>query len=160
MTSNIGAEILLNSLTPGGELMGSGQDQVMAELKLRLRPEFLNRLDDIVVFNPLTRENLRLIAKYQMKDLKATLAEQQIGISVSASALDTIIEDAWDPQYGARPLRRHIEKTFGTELSRRLIAQEIGAGQFVTISADGGNFTYEISSQIPEANDEAAEKVS
>ena len=148
LTSNIGADILLNNLSPGGELMGNAKEQVEAELRHHLRPEFINRLDDIVVFNPLTRENLRHIAKAQVARLCAPLAEKEISVEVDDRALDLLLEQAWDPHFGARPLRRHVEKTLGTELSKQLLQQGLQAGQLVEISMQHDQFSYEIKQKV------------
>jgi ATP-dependent Clp protease ATP-binding subunit ClpB len=124
MTSNMGAEHLLDGVTAGGDLKEGVRDQVLATVKRHFRPEFLNRLDDIVVFHPLSRENLRHIVRLQFHDLETRLKEHDLQLKVTDAALDQLITDGFDPHYGARPLRRAIEQRIATPLAHLLLASD------------------------------------
>eukprot|EP01105_Mastigella_eilhardi_P018403 TRINITY_DN4256_c0_g2_i1.p1 TRINITY_DN4256_c0_g2~~TRINITY_DN4256_c0_g2_i1.p1 ORF type:complete len:870 (-),score=276.77 TRINITY_DN4256_c0_g2_i1:2303-4912(-) len=136
MTSNIASDILLNSIRSDGSLAPTAREMVMNVVRGHFKPEFLNRLDDIVVFNPLTHANLRSIIVLMVDQLTARLTEQNIKLSISREATDMVIKLAYDPTYGARPLRRFLEKHIVTELSRMLISGEMKEGTTVTVCAD------------------------
>ncbi|XP_058095182.1 chaperone protein ClpB1 [Magnolia sinica] len=137
MTSNLGAEYLLDGLM-GKCSMEIAQERVMQEVKRHFRPELLNRLDEIVVFDPLSHEQLRKVARLQMKDVAARLAERGIALAVSDAALDIVLAESYDPVYGARPIRRWLEKKVVTELSKMLIRNEIDENSTVYIDAAPG----------------------
>ncbi|MCO5557431.1 hypothetical protein L7F22_010995 [Adiantum nelumboides] len=124
LTSNLGAEHLLAGLV-GQQTMQVAKDNVMMEVRRHFRPELLNRLDEIVVFEPLSLEQLRKVARLQMKDVALRLAERGVRLSVTDAALDLVLSEAYDPVYGARPLRRWLERRVVTQLSRMLINDEI-----------------------------------
>ncbi|XP_050224817.1 chaperone protein ClpB1 [Mercurialis annua] len=134
MTSNLGAEHLLSGLT-GKTSMQAARERVMLEVKKHFRPELLNRLDEIVVFDPLSHDQLRKVARLQMKDVALRLAERGIALAVTDAALDYILSESYDPVYGARPIRRWLEKKVVTELSRMLIREEIDENTTVYIDA-------------------------
>lgn len=144
MTSNLGAEHLLAGITAGGELKPEAKTQVLETIKRHFRPEFLNRLDDIVVFSPLTREDLRRIVDLQVAKLGERLAEREVVLELSAAGCDHILKEAWDPAYGARPLRRYLEKKLGTELSKLLIAGRLPERSTVEITAAGGELKLDV----------------
>ncbi|XP_068664679.1 chaperone protein ClpB1 [Aristolochia californica] len=137
MTSNLGAEYLLAGLS-GKSSLQSAQDRVMQEVRKHFRPELLNRLDEIVVFDPLSHDQLRRIARLQMKDVAARLAERGVALAVSDAALDIVLEEAYDPVYGARPIRRWLEKKVVTQLSKMLLKGEIDENCTVYIDAAPG----------------------
>ncbi|PIA47891.1 hypothetical protein AQUCO_01400469v1 [Aquilegia coerulea] len=142
MTSNLGAEHLLAGLV-GKCSMQSARDQVMQEVKRHFRPELLNRLDEIVVFDPLSHDQLKKVARLQMKDVAKRLAERGIALAVSDSALEVVLANSYDPVYGARPIRRWLEKKVVTELSKMLIKEEIDENSTVYIDASSeGELTY------------------
>ncbi|KAG0459556.1 hypothetical protein HPP92_022684 [Vanilla planifolia] len=138
MTSNLGAEHLLTGLV-GKSSMSNSRDRVMEEVRRHFRPELLNRLDEIVVFDPLSHEQLRKVARLQMKDVALRLAERGVALAVTDAALDVVLSEAYDPIYGARPIRRWLEKRVVTELSRMLIREEIDENSTVYIDAAPGN---------------------
>jgi len=142
MTSNLGAEHLLEGITAGGELTSDARSKVMDTVKRHFRPEFLNRLDDIVVFSPLTREDLRKIVRLQLRHLEARLGDRDIELAVADPAIDHIIAEAWDPVYGARPLRRYLERHIATEISRALVAGDLGDHRRVVIDAGDDGLVY------------------
>ncbi|KAM3332172.1 hypothetical protein ACQJBY_027783 [Aegilops geniculata] len=133
MTSNLGAEHLLAGMV--GNSMKVARDLVMQEVRRHFRPELLNRLDEIVIFDPLSHEQLRKVARLQMKDVAVRLAERGVALAVTDAALDVILSLSYDPVYGARPIRRWIEKRIVTELSKMLIREEIDENSTVFIDA-------------------------
>ncbi|KAF5193714.1 Chaperone protein clpb [Thalictrum thalictroides] len=144
MTSNLGAEHLLAGLV-GKCSMQSARDQVMQEVKRHFKPELLNRLDEIVVFDPLSHDQLKKVARLQMKDVAKRLAERGIALAVSDSALEVVLANSYDPVYGARPIRRWLEKKVVTELSKMLIKEEIDENSTVYIDASSkGALTYRV----------------
>ncbi|TYI35660.1 hypothetical protein ES332_A03G091000v1 [Gossypium tomentosum] len=137
MTSNLGAEHLLSGLS-GKCTMHVARDRVMQEVRRHFRPEFLNRLDEIAVFDPLSHDQLRKVARLQMMDVTSRLGERGIALAVEDSALDYILAESCDPVYGARPIRRWLEKKVVTELSRMLVKEEIDENSTVYIDALNG----------------------
>ncbi|CAL5198394.1 unnamed protein product [Lathyrus oleraceus] len=145
MTSNLGAEHLLSGLS-GKCTMQAAHDRVMQEVRRHFRPELLNRLDEVVVFDPLSHEQLRKVARLQMKDVASRLAEKGIALAVTDAALDLVLAESYDPVYGARPIRRWLEKKVVTELSRMLIREEIDENTTVYIDAGpkGSDLAYRV----------------
>ncbi|XP_031119923.1 chaperone protein ClpB1 [Ipomoea triloba] len=144
MTSNLGAEYLLRGLV-GKCSMESAREKVMQEVRKHFKPELLNRLDEIVVFDPLSHEQLRKVCRLQLKDVAARLAERGIALGVSEAALDVILAQSYDPVYGARPIRRWLEKKVVTELSKMLVKEEIDENSTVYIDAGAdGELRYEV----------------
>lgn len=138
LTSNLGSEYLLSGIRADGSIDDSAKAQVDALLRRSFRPEFLNRLDEIVFYKPLTKENVTKIIDLQIDKLNARLAEQQIHCELTKAAKSAIVEAAYDPQYGARPLRRYVQHTVETMLSKRLLRGEILPGSTVTVDAVDG----------------------
>ncbi|KAH9778106.1 Chaperone protein ClpB1 [Citrus sinensis] len=145
MTSNLGAEHLLSGMM-GKVTMQVARDQVLQEVRKHFRPELLNRLDEIVVFDPLSHEQLRKVARLQMKDVAIRLAERGVALAVTDAALDIVLAESYDPIYGARPIRRWLEKKVVTELSRMLVREEIDENSTVNIDASpkGDNLVYRV----------------
>jgi ATP-dependent Clp protease ATP-binding subunit ClpB len=139
MTSNIGSEFLLEGISDQGEIREGARDRVLRELRASFRPEFLNRVDDIVLFKPLSREELKAIIDLQTADLRKRLADRRIELQVTDAARDFIAAAAYDPVYGARPLKRYLQHQLETRLGRSLVAGEIRDGATVTVDvAEGG----------------------
>ena len=136
MTSNIGSPYLLEGVSAQGTITESARQQVMQELRRAFRPEFLNRVDDIVLFKPLTREEIKHIIVLLTAELRKRLASRHIGLELSPAACDFIVSAAYDPVYGARPLKRYLQHQLETKLGRAIIAGEIGDGDQLTIDAD------------------------
>ncbi|KAI7986165.1 Chaperone protein ClpB1 [Camellia lanceoleosa] len=132
MTSNLGAEYLLKGLM-GKCTMESAREMVMQEVRKHFKPELLNRLDELVVFDPLSHDQLRKVARLQLKDVAKRLAERGIALGVTEGALDVILAESYDPVYGARPIRRWLEKRVVTELSKMLVKEEIDENSTVYI---------------------------
>ena len=138
LTSNLGSEYLLSGINADGSIEESAKQQVEALLRRSFRPEFLNRLDEIVFYKPLTKENVTKIIDLQIAKLNDRLAEQQIRCELTDGAKTAIVDAAYDPQYGARPLRRYVQHTVETMLSKKLLRGDILPGQTVTVDAENG----------------------
>jgi len=139
LTSNLGSEYLLGGIRDDGTIDPAAKEQVEALLRRSFRPEFLNRLDEIVFYKPLTRENVTKIIDLQIAKLNSRLEQQQITCVLTDAAKALIVEESYDPQYGARPLRRYVQHTVETMLSKRLLAGAILPGQAVTVDAEAGD---------------------
>lgn len=137
MTSNIGASALLEGMQADGTISEDASSLVMNMLKGSFRPEFLNRLDEIIMFKPLTEENMASIAKLVIKELSDRLSDREVSLSVTDEALMYIAHNGYEPQYGARPLKRYIQKTVETKVARLLLSDTIQAGDTIEIALEG-----------------------
>ena len=142
MTSNIGSQYMLEGITPEGDFRSGVREQVMAELRRGFRPEFLNRVDETVLFKPLLPEQIKMIVGLQVESLKKRLAERKIDLVLSDEAVNFIAEAAYDPVYGARPLKRYVAMHLETPLARKIIGGELSDGQSVTVGASGDGLTF------------------
>ena len=141
MTSNIGSQYLLDGISEDGSIRQEAQDRVNADLRAHFRPEFLNRLDEIIMFRPLTKDNIGFIIDLQVNDLNRRLAAQELRIELSPAAKGHIMENGYDPVYGARPLKRYLQKYVET-LSAKLILQgNIHEGDTILIDLCDGELT-------------------
>ena len=138
LTSNLGSEYLLDGVNADGTIDENAKAQVQALLRRSFRPEFLNRLDEIVFYKPLTKANVTKIIDLQIDKLNQRLEDQQIRVELTPAAKDAIVDASYDPQYGARPLRRYLQHTVETMLSKRLLRGDITPGQTVTVDAKNG----------------------
>jgi len=141
MTSNIGSPHLLDGVDADGAISETARSQVMRELRAGFRPEFLNRVDDIVLFKPLSREEIKAIIDLLVAQLCGRLAERHIALQLTDAARDLIASEAYDPVYGARPLKRYLQHQLETRIGRALIAGEVGEGATVTVDAQNGGLT-------------------
>ena len=137
LTSNLGSQYLLDGIGPDGSITQEAKDQVNALLKKSFRPEFLNRLDEIVFYKPLTRENITSIIDLQMKDLNRRLADKQLSCELTPEAKHFIIDAAYDPLYGARPLRRYLQHTVETLIARKILTGDMPTGSVLEITVAG-----------------------
>ncbi|MCQ2498403.1 MAG: ATP-dependent chaperone ClpB [Lachnospiraceae bacterium] len=133
MTSNLGAPILLDGITEEGKISEQAESLVMEELQSSFRPEFLNRLDEIVMFKPLDKDNISGIITLIIKDLNKRLKERELKIEISEEAQKYIVENAYDPQYGARPLKRYIQKHVETLSAKLILSGEVDEGDVILI---------------------------
>src|SRR5712675_657544 len=140
MTSNLGAEYLVNQ--PEGQDTEAVRDQVMAEVRHAFRPEFLNRVDEIILFHRLKRDNMGSIVDIQMKRLAKLLEERKITIALDAKARDWLADKGYDPAYGARPLKRAIQKAVQDPLAELILSGKVKDGEHVAISADKKGITF------------------
>ncbi|MCI9419913.1 MAG: ATP-dependent chaperone ClpB [Eubacterium sp.] len=136
MTSNLGAEFLLEGIEEDGSIRPEAEDLVMEKLRVSFKPEFLNRLDEIIMFKPLTRENIRGIIDLLVADLNRRLSERELSVELTDGAKETIVEHAYEPAYGARPLKRYIQKHVETLLAKKILADELHAGDTFVIDTD------------------------
>jgi ATP-dependent Clp protease ATP-binding subunit ClpB len=137
MTSNIGSPYLLDGLLPSGDIAAEARDMVMAELRSHFRPEFLNRIDEIILFKPLTLPEIEQIVDLMFTDLRSRLGDRRINLDITEDAKRFIAEQGFDPVYGARPLRRFISREVETRLGRALLGGEIQDGATARIDYDG-----------------------
>ena len=138
MTSNIGSQFLMEGVNDRGEIKESARDAVMRELRTAFRPEFLNRVDDIVLFKPLTLAEIEKIVDLQVEDLRRRLKDRDIKLELSDPARALIAKTGYDPVYGARPLKRYIQRELETRLGREIIGGQIADGATVTVGAKDG----------------------
>jgi ATP-dependent Clp protease ATP-binding subunit ClpB len=141
MTSNVGSEYLLDGATSAGEIKPDARDRVLAQLQAQFRPEFLNRLDDIVLFKPLTEPEIERIVDLMFGDLRARLAEQQMTLEVTEEARRHMARQGFDPVYGARPLRRFIAREVETRIGRALLAGDAREGAVIRVGYAEGDLT-------------------
>ena len=137
MTSNIGSEYLLNGINTAGDIEAAAEAQVMGELRAHFRPEFLNRLDEIIMFKPLSKSDIHSIIEILMKNLNHRLVNKEISIELDDSAKDYIIEQGYDPVYGARPLKRFLQKHVETLAGKLILADAVLPGDVIEIHYDG-----------------------
>lgn len=143
LTSNLGSSAILEGINGDGEISAEAKNEVNALLRKSFRPEFLNRLDEIVFYRPLTREEIGGIVDLQLKALSARLSEKQLTLNVTPEAKDYIIRCGYDPNYGARPLKRFIQHSVETAIARSIIANSFKAGDTVTVAYDGQGIKVE-----------------
>ena len=141
MTSNIGSSYLLEGIQENGEINPANEALVMNDLRNHFRPEFLNRLDEIIMFRPLTKDNIGNIVTLMMADLNRRLADQDITLELTDAAKDYIIEGGYDPTYGARPLKRFLQKNVETLAARMILSGDIGAEDTILIDVSDGRLT-------------------
>ena len=143
LTSNLGSQYLLDGIDETGEISQQARDQVNELLKRSFRPEFLNRLDEIVFYKPLTKENVTHIIDLMAADINRRLEDKQLTVELTPAAKDYIIESAYDPIYGARPLRRFLQHTVETLVSKKIIADQVEPGSRITVDCRGGELTVD-----------------
>ena len=143
LTSNLGSQFLLDGIQPDGEISQQARDQVNELLKRSFRPEFLNRLDEIVFYKPLTKDNVTHIIDLMVDELNRRLEDKQLTVRLTDQAKAHIIDEAYDPVYGARPLRRYLQHTVETLISRKIIADQVNPGQVLTVDCKDGQLTVE-----------------
>jgi ATP-dependent Clp protease ATP-binding subunit ClpB len=143
MTSNIGSQYLLEGITPSGEIKPEAREMVTGELRRHFRPEFLNRVDDVVLFKPLTLAEIERVVDLMLGDVRRRLADRNMTLEVSQTAMEFIAEQGFDPVYGARPLRRFISHELETRIGRALIGGEVLDGATINIDVSEGDLTVE-----------------
>ena len=150
LTSNLGSDIILDGITPDGEISDAARAQVNELLKRSFRPEFLNRLDEIIFYKPLTRDNVREIVGLKLKEMSDRLKEKRVHVVVTDAAVERIIEQSFDPAYGARPINRFIQSHIETLIARKLIAEDVAPDSTITVGLDAdGVFTASVSAIVP-----------
>jgi len=144
LTSNIGSPHLLEGISPDGEILETTRQKVLGELRTAFRPEFLNRIDDTVLFKPLSETELIKIVELQVVDIRKRLEEQHIDLVLTDEAAAMIAHNAYEPAYGARPLKRYLQRQLETRLARALIAGEVTEGSRVKLVAHKDGLKLEL----------------
>ena len=140
MTSNIGSPYLLEGIDENGEIKPEAQEQVMNDLRGHFRPEFLNRLDEIILFKPLTKDNIGGIVDLMVKELSNRLADQELSLELTDAARTQVIENGYDPVYGARPLKRYLQNYVETLAAKKILSGDVHAGDTLVLDVKDGAF--------------------
>ena len=138
LTSNIGSSYLLEGIDENGQITEEARERAMNDLRAGFRPEFLNRLDEIVMFKPLSHDNIAGIMKILMDDLNLRLKDKELQVTLTAPASDYIVENAYDPAFGARPLKRYLQKNVETLLARKILEGSVHSGDILEIDVQDG----------------------
>jgi ATP-dependent Clp protease ATP-binding subunit ClpB len=147
MTSNIGSHFIAETAIRGEAMTEGVKREVMDALRAHFRPEFINRVDDIIIFHALTREQMRTIIDIQLRSLVKRLEDRKMHIELSEAAKDLIIEEGYDPTYGARPLKRTIQRRILDPLALRVLQGDFREGDRVRIDVKGGDIAFEKAEQ-------------
>ena len=141
MTSNIGSPYLLDGIDEKGDIKPEAQEQVMNDLRGHFRPEFLNRLDEIIMFKPLTKDNVGKIVDLMVKELSDRLADQELSLELTDAAKQMVVDNGYDPVYGARPLKRYLQNYVETLTAKKILSGDVHAGDTIVLDAKAGEFT-------------------
>ena len=141
MTSNIGSPYLLDGIDEKGDIKPEAQEQVMADLRGHFRPEFLNRLDEIIMFKPLTKDNVGKIVDLMVKELSDRLADQELSLELTDAAKQMVVDNGYDPVYGARPLKRYLQNYVETLTAKKILSGDVHAGDTIVLDVKDGEFT-------------------
>lgn len=144
MTSNIGSPYLLDGIDEKGEIKPEAEEMVMNDLRGHFRPEFLNRLDEIIMFKPLTKDNIGMIVDLMVQELDKRLSDQELSLKLTDSARSHVIEEGYDPVYGARPLKRYLQKYVETLAARKILSGDVHAGDTLVLDVQDGNFIVKV----------------
>ena len=144
MTSNIGSPYLLDGIDEKGEIKPEAEEMVMNDLRGHFRPEFLNRLDEIIMFKPLTKDNIGMIVDLMVQELDKRLSDQELSLELTDSARSHVIEEGYDPVYGARPLKRYLQKYVETLAARKILSGDVHAGDTLVLDVQDGNFIVKV----------------
>ncbi|MDD7220477.1 MAG: ATP-dependent chaperone ClpB [Clostridia bacterium] len=144
MTSNIGSPYLLDGIDEQGEIKPEAEKQVMDDLRSHFRPEFLNRLDEIIMFKPLTKDNIGKIVDLMVDQLSKRLTDQELSLELTDAAKDQVIENGYDPVYGARPLKRYLQKYVETLAARKILSGDVHAGDTLVLDVQNGEFIVKV----------------
>ena len=140
LTSNIGSSYLLDGIEEDGSISDEAREHAMADLRASFRPEFLNRLDEIVMFKPLTKNNIQGIISILMDDLNKRLADKELKVELTDEAVKYIADNAYEPAFGARPLKRFLQKNIETLLAKEILGDKVHTGDVITIGVSGDDF--------------------
>ena len=141
MTSNIGSPYLLDGIDEKGDIKPEAQEQVMNDLRGHFRPEFLNRLDEIIMFKPLTKDNVGKIVDLMVKELSDRLADQELSLELTDAAKQMVVDNGYDPVYGARPLKRYLQNYVETLTAKKILSGDVHAGDTIVLDVKDGAFT-------------------
>ena len=141
MTSNIGSPYLLDGIDEKGDIKPEAQEQVMGDLRGHFRPEFLNRLDEIIMFKPLTKNNIGKIVDLMVRELGDRLADQELSLELTDAAKQMVVDNGYDPVYGARPLKRYLQNYVETLTAKKILSGDVHAGDTIVLDVKDGEFT-------------------
>ena len=141
MTSNIGSPYLLDGIDEKGDIKPEAQEQVMGDLRGHFRPEFLNRLDEIIMFKPLTKNNIGKIVDLMVRELSDRLADQELSLELTDAAKQMVVDNGYDPVYGARPLKRYLQNYVETLTAKKILSGDVHAGNTIVLDVKDGEFT-------------------
>ena len=144
MTSNIGSTYLLEGIDQSGNITKEAEDMVMADLKNHFRPEFLNRLDEMILFKPLTKENITNIIDLLVADLNKRLSDKELAVELTPSAKIFVADNGYDPMYGARPLKRYLQKSVETLAARLILSDGVNMEDTILIDEQNGELTARV----------------
>ncbi len=144
MTSNIGSSYLLEGIDANGEITPEAENAVMADLRAHFRPEFLNRLDETILFKPLTKSDIRSIINLLLKDLNERLSDRELHLEITEEAKDYITDHGYDPVYGARPLKRYVQKYVETLAAKIILQGDVSTGDTIVITVEGDSLTAKV----------------
>ena len=158
LTSNIGSQELMEGITGAGEISDKARSAVMSELRMHFRPEFLNRVDEVVLFKALTLPEIEKIVDLLVADLQKRLSEREITFELSEGAKEFIAREGFDPVYGARPLKRFLQRELETRLGRALVAGRIMDGSQVHVEVQNGELSFAVENPAPKDARQAASR--
>ncbi|MFR7992125.1 MAG: AAA family ATPase, partial [Lachnospiraceae bacterium] len=144
MTSNIGSMYLLEGIDDNGEIKPEAEQMVLNDLRTHFRPEFLNRLDETILFKPLTKANIRKIVDLLLSELNERIRDREVQVKLSDEAVDFIVEHGYDPTYGARPLKRYLQKHVETLAARLMLQDQTAMGDTIFIDVKDGDLSAKI----------------
>ncbi|MEO1088429.1 MAG: AAA family ATPase, partial [Acidobacteriota bacterium] len=156
MTSNIGSPYLVEGVTPDGEIGDASRAAVMNELRGHFRPEFLNRIDDVVLFGPLRLQEIQQIVGLMLNDLRGRLADRRVGLELTDAAQEFVAREGYDPTYGARPLKRFLQRQLETRIGRALIAGDVTEGATLKVDLRDGALAVDIEAPAETPADDAS----
>ena len=148
LTSNLGSQYLLDGIDENGEITPDAKAAVMADLRRTFRPEFLNRLDETILFRPLTKDNLDSIIDIMVSALRERLAQRSLELEITPEAKELIIDRGFDPLYGARPLRRYLQSSVETLIARTILSGDLSAGSILVVDVRDGELVCETVSDM------------
>ena len=148
MTSNIGSSYLLDGIDENGDIKPEAEEMVMNDLRAHFRPEFLNRLDETIMFRPLTKDNVYSIISLLVNDINKRLADKELRIELTEAAKQLVVEGGYDPMYGARPLKRYLQKNVETLAAKLILAGDVGRGDRIEIDVVDGKLEAKVKGQI------------
>ena len=141
LTSNIGSQQILEGIQPDGSISEKARKQAEEQLHLKFRPEFLNRLDEIVLYKPLTKDEIRSIVNLQIASLRRRLADKELDVKLTDSARNYVVDQGFDPVYGARPLKRFLQSKVETLIAKKMIAGEVAPRSTIVVDYNGHELT-------------------
>jgi ATP-dependent Clp protease ATP-binding subunit ClpB len=148
MTSNIGSSYLLEGIDEKGEIEAESENMVLQDLRAHFRPEFLNRLDEIIMFKPLTKKDVTQIVNLLIEDVNKRLLDREVSIELTEAAKEFVVDGGYEPMYGARPLKRYLQKHVETLAAKLILEGNVGRGSVIVMDVANGELCAKIKEQI------------